>query len=131
MRLTSKIIALFLLAASGLVAASGWFSMQREIALFHQEMAERHQQLAIALRPRVRQMLDLSPSMQFLMKLSRNDQSVQARWVWLSETQNSPFKPLSDHRILQTLQPGEMVSLPVRSDGGEDPRPQRSSLLRR
>lgn len=120
MRLTSKIIALFLLAASGLVAASGWFSMQREVAFFHEEMAERHQQLAIALRPRVQQMLNMSPSMQFLVELSRNDRQVQARWVWLSETQNSPFKPLSDAGILQAASPGEMVSLPVKSDSGEE-----------
>lgn len=120
MRLTSKIIALFLLAASGLVAASGWFSMQREVAFFHEEMAERHQQLAIALRPRVQQMLNISPSMQFLVQLSRNDRKVQARWVWLSETQTSPFKPLSNAAILQTSSPGEMVSLPVKSDSGEE-----------
>lgn len=120
MKLTAKIVALFFAAASLLVAASGYLSMQREIGLFQEEMAQRHGELAQAwaaqLRPTVLRSGPESLSLTF--ESSGTDQPlVRVRWVDRDAAAQPDARPYAASDDLLGLQAGELRSMVVK---GED-----------
>lgn len=118
MKLTAKIIALFHVAAVLLVAASGYFSMQRELALFQDEMARRHGELAKYTTLNFWTMLALTRpnGVQFREK---NQQLVRVRWVYSAGTDEMQLpQPYASSDSLVGIKTGEPRSLPVDMDDG-------------
>lgn len=116
MRLTAKIIALFLMAASILVAAGGFFSMQREVGLFQEEMARRHAELAQAWAAQIRPTLAITgpDGFQFSAESTGvNEQAVHVRWVYRDAPASSDLRPYASPLDLADMRSGEIRSLPV------------------
>lgn len=119
MRLTAKIIALFLVAAALLVAAGGYFSMQREVDLFQEEMARRHSDLALVWGIHIRNLLNLTgdEDITLAVKLTDNKQPmVRPRWVYRHADTPAGAEPYVDPQQLLDLTAGEIRSLPVKFD---------------
>lgn len=119
MKLTAKIIALFFAAAALLVAASGYFSMQREVALFQDEMARRHAELAKVWAAQIRPMvLRTGPNgLQLTVEDFGRDQTlVRMRWVDRNAEATSSTSPYVDGNLLLEMQAGELRSLAVAFD---------------
>jgi hypothetical protein len=93
MKLTLKIILLFLVVSCGLIGVSGYLSVQREIAFFEEEMTARHGRLVAAVEP---MLLDAWRSagpgglLRFVANIEGDERQVRIRWVWLDW--NSPKK---------------------------------------
>lgn len=117
MKLTLKIILLFLVVACGLVGVSGYLSVQREIAFFEEEMTARHGRLVTAVEP---MLLDAFRSagrgklLQFVAGIEGDEQQVRIRWVWLDETTDTATRPVAGRAALATIAVGQLTS--VRDD---------------
>lgn len=120
MKLTLKIILLFLVFACGLVGVSGYLSVQREIAFFEEEMSARHVRLANAVHPTLRQAWSSTGHggmLQFVASIEGDEQQVRIRWVWLDGTPDPAAQPVADISLLANLPANRLRSIRVRSDG--------------
>ncbi|MEZ6132540.1 MAG: HAMP domain-containing sensor histidine kinase [Planctomycetaceae bacterium] len=120
MKLTFKIIALFFAAAAALIATSGYLSIQSEVALFQEELAERHAELALSLAPNLQTLLQRSDSLNFFEQTSYNQKSISQRLVWLDDETDDFTRPLANPAQVNRGRPGELISLPLKlGDGSE------------
>jgi two-component system NtrC family sensor kinase len=120
MKLTLKIILLFLIFACGLVGVSGYLSVQREIAFFEEEMTARHGRLAAAVHPTLRQAWNSTGPggmLQFVASIEGDEQQVRIRWVWLDGTADPASQPVAEMSLLANLQANRLTSIRVRSGG--------------
>ena len=98
MKLTIKLIFLFLIVVCGLVGLSGYLAVQREVALFEIEMSARHEQLVVAIRPDLRELwrrAGAGGSLEY-MRYDGNERQVRSRWVWLDNTADVATLPVVD-----------------------------------
>lgn len=121
MKLTLKIIVLFLLVACGLVGVSGYLSVEREIAFFEDEMTARHGRLVTAVEPMLRdawRSAGRGGMLRFVASIEGDEQRVRIRWVWLDETVDEATRPFAPQKSLSEILPGQLTSVRVRSNGG-------------
>ncbi len=121
MKLTSKIILLFLVVACGLVGFSGYLSVQREILFFEEEMTARHGRLVTAVEP---MLLDAWRStgrgglLRFMASIEGDEQQVRIRWVWLDETTDPATSPVAPRQTLSQIPSGRLTSVRIRAADG-------------
>jgi len=118
MKLTLKIILLFLIVACGLVGVSGYLSVQREIAFFEDEMSARHGRLVTAVEPMLRdawQSAGRGGMLRFVASIEGDEQQVRIRWVWLDETADDATRPVAPHQSLSSIPLGRLTSVRVRT----------------
>jgi two-component system NtrC family sensor kinase len=121
MKLTLKIIVLFLIVACCLVGFSGYMSVLREIAFFEEEMTARHGRLVTAVRP---MLLDAWNSagrggmLRFVASIEGDEQHVRIRWVWLDATADNATRPIAPPEFLSQLASTRLTSVSVRTTDG-------------
>ncbi len=121
MKLTLKIIVLFLIVACCLVGFSGYLSVQREIAFFEEEMTARHGRLLTAIQP---MLLDAWRSagrggmLRFMASIEGDEQQVRIRWVWLDATADDATRPVAPPESLSQISSGQLTSVSVRTTDG-------------
>jgi len=121
MKLTLKIIVLFLVVACGLVGFSGYLSVQREIAFFEEEMTARHGRLVAAIQP---MLLDLwrtagrGDMVGIVATIEGDEQQVRIRWVWLDVTADDATRPFASRQSLSSIPLGQLSSVRVRTTSG-------------
>jgi two-component system NtrC family sensor kinase len=121
MKLTLKIILLFLLVVCGLVGVSGYLSVEREIAFFEDEMTARHGRLVTAVEPMLRdawRSAGRGGMLQFVARIEGDEQQVRIRWVWLDETADEATRPFAPQKSLSEIPRGRPTSVRVRADNG-------------
>ena len=121
MKLTLKIILLFLIVACGLVGVSGYFSVQREVAFFEVEMTARHARLVTAVEPMLRdawRSAGRGGMLRFVARIEGDEQQVRIRWVWLDETADDTTRPAASRQALAGIPAGQLTSMPVRETDG-------------
>lgn len=121
MKLTLKIILLFLVVACGLVGVSGYLSVEREIVFFEDEMAARHGRLVTAVEPMLRdawRSAGRGGMLRFVAGIEGDEQQVRIRWVWLDQTGEPATQPVAPPSALRDLQPGQLRSIRVRETSG-------------
>lgn len=121
MKLTLKIILLFLVVSCGLIGFSGYLSVQREIAFFEEEMTARHGRLVAAVKP---MLMDAWRStgrgglLRFVANIEGDEQQVRIRWVWLDETADVVTSPVVPRASLSNIPVGHLTSVRVRATTG-------------
>ncbi|MEQ9409246.1 MAG: HAMP domain-containing sensor histidine kinase [Fuerstiella sp.] len=120
MKLTAKIVAMFFLASSALLAVGGWLSVQRQSALYRQELADRHRQVALALQPLLNSDLNVTTVRRLFGASYLDEKRVSLRWVWLDRALNVETLPLADATRLRQASPGQVISLPVERNNGTE-----------
>ncbi|MEJ7590046.1 MAG: hypothetical protein WKF77_00705 [Planctomycetaceae bacterium] len=121
MKLTLKIIVLFLVVACGLVGVSGYASVQREVAFFEVEMTARHGRLVTAVEPMLRdawRSAGRGGMLQFVAGIEGDEQQVRIRWVWLDDTADNATRPAAPPQALAGIPAGRLTSVPVREADG-------------
>ena len=119
MKLTLKIILLFLIVACGLVGVSGYLSVQREIAFFEDEMTARHGRLVTAVEPMLRdawRSAGRGGMLRFVASIEGDEQQVRIRWVWLDETADDATRPVAPQLSLSRIPMGQLTSVRVRAN---------------
>ena len=122
MKLTLKIIILFLVVACGLVGVSGYLSVQREVAFFEVEMSARHGRLVKAVEPMLRdawRSAGRGGMMQFVARIEGHKHQVRIRWVWLDDTVDDATRPVAPTQELASVRTGQPDSVSVREADGE------------
>lgn len=121
MKLTLKIIVLFLVVACGLVGVSGYLSVRREIAFFEVEMAARHGRLITAVEPMLRVLWRSAGRggvLQFVARIEGDEQQVRIRWVWLDDTADDATRPLAPSTVLAGIPADRPTFVSVRNADG-------------
>ncbi len=122
MKLTAKIIALFLAAAVLLVAASGYFSMQRELAFFKDEMSRRHGELAhffVARKINALLLRTRPDGLRYFQEHSVDGrQPVRVRWVSRDDAGPPEVRPYATTKIPGDMEAGQLRSLSVHMPDG-------------
>ncbi len=121
MKLTLKIIVLFLVVACGLVGVSGYLSVQREVAFFEVEMTARHGRLVTAVEPMLRdawRSAGRGGMLQFVARIEGDEQQVRIRWVWLDDTADDATRPAAPPQELAGILAGQPASVSVREVDG-------------
>ena len=121
MKLTLKIILLFLVVSCGLIWVSGYLSVQREIAFFEEEMTARHGRLVAAVEP---MLLDAWRSagpgglLRFVANIEGDERQVRIRWVWLDVSADDLASPVAPRTALAKIPLGQLTSIAVRAADG-------------
>ena len=113
MKLTLKIVALFLIVACGLVGLNGYLAVQREVAFFETEVSARHEQLVVAIRPTLGDLWrSAGPggSLEFL-RYDGSERQVRTRWVWLDESADIATLPVVDRSLLIGIPQGTLTPI--------------------
>ena len=121
MKLTLKIIVLFLVVVCGLVGVSGYLSVQREVDFFEVEMTARHGRLVATVEPMLRDAWSSAGRggmLQFVARIAGDEQQVRIRWVWLDETADDATRPVAPRQSLAGLPTNRLTSVPVRETDG-------------
>ena len=117
MKLTLKIILLFLVVSCGLVGFSGFLSVHREIDFFEEEMTARHGRLVTAVEPMLREAWGAAgrgDMLQLVAGIEGDEQQVRIRWVWLDETVDAATRPVVPLQTLAGIPVGHLTSVRVR-----------------
>ena len=117
MKLTLKIILLFLVVSCGLVGFSGYLSVHREIDFFEEEMTARLGRLVTAVEPMLRDAWTAAGRggmLQFVAGIEGDEQQVRIRWVWLDEAFDDATRPIVPLQTLAGIPVGHLKSVRVR-----------------
>ncbi len=117
MKLTLKIILLFLVVSCGLVGFSGYLSVHREIDFFEKEMTAHHGRLVTAVEPMLRdawRAAGRGGMLQLVGGIEGDEQQVRIRWVWLDETVDEATRPVVSQQTLAGFPVGHLKSVRVR-----------------
>jgi len=122
MKLTLKIMLLFLAVACALVTISGYLAVDREIVYFEDDMSLRHSQIAENAAKRLRDAWDSAGRgsiIKYVEVFGHNEQQVRIRWVWLDETADDATRPVAnDRQQLASIPFGKLLSVRVRAKDG-------------
>jgi len=121
MKLTLKIIVLFLVVTCGLVGVSGYLSVRREVAFFEVEMMARHGRLVRTVEPMLRdawRSAGRGGMLQFVARIEGDKQQVRIRWVWPDDTSDDATRPAAPLQELAGVLTGQPTSVSVREDDG-------------
>ena len=122
MKLTLKIMLLFLAVACGLVTISGYLSVQREIDFYEDEMSARHGRLVATVEPALLGAWNFAGRggmLQFVASIEGDEQRVRIRWVWLDETADDATRPVATQQQLSDVPAGQLTSVRVRTSDGQ------------
>ncbi len=121
MKLTLKIMLLFLAIACGLVTISGYLAVEREIRFFEDEMSARHARLVGTVSPTLRDLwnsVGRGGMLQFVASIEGDEQQVRIRWVWLDESVDEATRPAATPQQLSDVTSGRLTSVRVRTADG-------------
>jgi len=131
MRLTTKLLAIFLAVTLITVAIEGVFTVDREIALYNRDMKQSAISIGRAARMLVREVWRVEGPARAMSALSDFNQSndhLQIRWLWTSGQAGAPVRNQLNSADLERLRGGHEVSVmrdgsrmtfvPVVADGG-------------
>ena len=117
MKLTLKILLLFLVVSCGLVGFSGYLSVHREIDFFEKEMTAHHGRLVTAVEPMLRdawRVAGRGGMLQLVAGIEGDEQQVRIRWVWLDGSVDDATRPVVPLPSLGGIPVGHLKSIRVR-----------------
>jgi len=121
MKLTAKLVAVFVLGIFGLIAINGYFAIEREVARFEQDVSADAERLGSA----IEEMFAITwkekgqnHAIQWISNTRRAQQAMTMRWVWFDAPDDDEFCPKTPTEIRGTAEITRLVSFTVQEPSG-------------
>ena len=121
MKLTAKLVVVFVLGIMVLIAINGYLAIRRETRLFAKDAADDAERLGSAMESMVKVVWENKgpvEALKMIRETTAHKYSMRIRWVWFDAVSGDPYEPQTPRERFAAVKIEKMVSFTVPDAGG-------------